>query len=629
MSLSIGNEIKDGFKETHGWVQHNLKWLKDIEQFYRERSKLEREYSERLSKLCGEYMNKKSAVSVTLSVGEKPAITPGSLEAASVVAWNEVLAQTENVSKDHMQLSRELDNEIGGQLAGLYSKLDMTLGKIQGFNNEMVEKKDGIFNEMERAKKSYDDACATMENARNKHTKNPSDKNKRKVAEKEIAMNNAKNEYLIKINQANRTKDKYYFQDIPESMDLLQDLNESKVLFLNGIWKRAISLEKSFTTRVVERLGASETVVTQNKPSLSTAMYIKHNVREWREPPDFQFKPSPVWHDDEKFTVPSQQEVNMLRVLLAKSESDYHKLNDITQTELSQLATLNKKKQEMKSNEDAIKVNEFYDTLKNYLALVSPFTSHETLKLQAEVQIESIQNNVPAEYDLSTTNIDVSNTRKKGLFSKLKENLLNPEPRGGNHSQQHTHSPGKISLFGGMNGNRQRSGTTASVASANSSQISSVASPNRGRAGSGATPAPASGSGSSNKVLYAYAKQDDDEVSINVGDVIKLIAADDGSGWTNIKNETTGESGLVPTSYLEIHDTHSSRGPPPAAPPSRRTTLPVRTITAQYAYEAQGDDELSLQVGDVVTVLKGDDGSGWTYGEVNGQKGLVPTSYCQ
>lgn len=40
--LSIGNEIKDSFKETHKWVQNNLKWLKDIEQFYRERAKLEK-----------------------------------------------------------------------------------------------------------------------------------------------------------------------------------------------------------------------------------------------------------------------------------------------------------------------------------------------------------------------------------------------------------------------------------------------------------------------------------------------------------------------------------------------------------------------------------------------------------
>ncbi|KTB05530.1 Protein BZZ1 [Nakaseomyces glabratus] len=618
MSLSIGNEIKDGFKETYDWVHQNIKWLKDTEQFYRERAKLEREYSEKLSKLCGEFLNRKSNISVTLSVGEKPATTPGSLEAASVVAWNEILSQTENIAKDHMQLAHELDGEIGGQLSGLNSKLDITLNKIQGFNTEMVEKKDGIFNEMEKAKKNYDDACSSMEATRNKHTKNPSEKNKRKVQEKETAMNNAKNEYLIKVNQANRTKDKYYFQDVPECLDLLQGLNESKVLFLNDIWKRASSLEKSFTERVNKRLDASDSVVVQNKPSLNTAMFIKHNVKQWREPPDFQFKPSPVWHDDEKFCVPSQLEANALVVKLAQSESEYLKYNDLAQGELSQLSALNKKKQEMASNEDNIKGNEFFEILKSYLALISPFTSHETLKLQAEVQIESIQNNVPEEYDLTTTHIDTSK-KKKGIFSKLKENLLNPEARPSSHGQSSTvssHSP-RINILGN---NRNRSGTTASTMSATSSRtdgMQSVASPTREQS-------------NKNRVLYAYAEQDTDEVSVSVGDSFTVITADDGSGWTKITNTTTGKSGLVPSSYIEIREeaSHSSRGPPPAAPPSRRTTLPVRTITSQYEYTSQGDDELSLAVGDVVTVLKGDDGSGWTYGELNGHKGLVPTSYC-
>lgn len=68
--LSIGNEVKDAFKETHKWVQNNLKWLKDIEQFYRERAKLEKEYSERLSRLSADYFNKKSSTSVPISVGD-------------------------------------------------------------------------------------------------------------------------------------------------------------------------------------------------------------------------------------------------------------------------------------------------------------------------------------------------------------------------------------------------------------------------------------------------------------------------------------------------------------------------------------------------------------------------------
>lgn len=117
-----------------------------------------------------------------------------------------------------------------------------------------------------------------------------------------------------------------------------------------------------------------------------------------------------------------------------------------------------------------------------------------------------------------------------------------------------------------------------------------------------------SASTNKNKVVYAYSKQDTDELSINIGDSITLITSDTGSGWIKIKNNTSGETGLVPTTYVEIKENSkgdSGRGP------------------------AQGDDEISISAGDKVNVIKADDGNGWTYGEYNGEKGLFPTSYCK
>ncbi|CAI4051876.1 hypothetical protein N7582_005308 [Saccharomyces uvarum] len=630
--LSIGNEVKDAFKETHKWVQNNLKWLKDIEQFYRERAKLEKEYSERLSRLSADYFNKKSSTSVPISVGDTPATTPGSVEAAGLVAWNEILSQTDMISKDHDQLSSDFENHLANQLSGLFTKLDMTLSKIAGFNDDMVNKKDNIYHELEKAKKDYDESCSTMEMARSKCTKASNDRNKKKLNEKEVEMNKCKNEYLIKINQANRTKDKYYFQDVPEVLDLLQDVNEAKTLFLNDLWLKAASVEKDLGTRVNKRLQTADSVVKQNKPSLNTAIFIKHNLRSWKEPQDFTYKPSPVWHDDDKFAVPSALEVEDLRIKLAKAENDYNLLQDKTQNEMSRLSTLNKIKHEMKTNEDAINATKFYDTLKNYLTVISPFTSHETLKLQAEVQIESIQNNVPEEYDLSTDNIDLSKMKKKsGIFSKLKHNILNVDSRPSSGGNATSGNGGPLHITNLFNTSRRtRLGATSSKpgedgenASIYTSETSTTTKTTHTSNGDGG-----------NKVLYAYSKQDTDEISISPGDKISLVARDSGSGWTKINNDSTGETGLVPTTYVRISnadggDAANGRGPAPEVPPPRRTALPVRTLEAAYAYEAKGDDEMSIDVGDVITVIRGDDGSGWTYGECDGLKGLFPTSYCK
>jgi formin-binding protein 1 len=61
-------------------VGNGIAWLEDIQQFYRERSVIEKEYSAKLSALAKKYYEKKAKKSGTLSVGETPSMTPGSLE---------------------------------------------------------------------------------------------------------------------------------------------------------------------------------------------------------------------------------------------------------------------------------------------------------------------------------------------------------------------------------------------------------------------------------------------------------------------------------------------------------------------------------------------------------------------
>ena len=323
---------------------------------------------------------------------------------------------------------------------------------------------------------------------------------------------------------------------------------------------------------------------------------------------------------------------------MKQAENDYNRLDDLTKSELSKLSGFNKIKQALKEDIEANgnksdNGQKFYENLKNYLSVISTFVLHETTKLQAEVTVESIQNNVPEEYDLSTDNIDLSKSKRKssgGLFSKFKGlNILSEVNSGSNNrGSSNGHSNG-ISLFGSSHNKRASTQTTTnndrqdgeSTFSGESTHTQKKSARNSSSAGHK--------SGNSNKVLFDYTEQDSDEISMSVGDEIELVAVDSGSGWTKIKNVTTGETGLVPTSYVHISADNRKSAAPPSVPPPRRAAVPTRTLTAVYAYEAQDSDEISLEAGDVITVIKGDDGSGWTYGEVNGEKGLVPTSYCK
>ena len=71
---------QDGFKPANAWVSGGIAWLEDIQAFYRERSAIEKEYGAKLRTLAKKYFEKKTKKQASLSVGDTPSMTPGSLE---------------------------------------------------------------------------------------------------------------------------------------------------------------------------------------------------------------------------------------------------------------------------------------------------------------------------------------------------------------------------------------------------------------------------------------------------------------------------------------------------------------------------------------------------------------------
>ncbi|CDO96435.1 unnamed protein product [Kluyveromyces dobzhanskii CBS 2104] len=645
-SISIGNEIKEGFPETSKWVQNNIKWLSTVESFYRERSKLEKEYSEKLIQLTKDYFAKKSSETVAMSVGNSPVTTPGSLESASQVTWNEVLSQTELIARDHDKFSNDISFHICEQLKTLTNRTTNLLAKAEILNGEVCGRKTTCYENLEKAKKRYYDACQVMEVARSKSSKSNSERSQKRLSEKEHEMNISKNDYLTKINQANRLKDKYNFQDVPEILDILQDINESRVVMTNVIWKKAGELERNLNKAVDSRLDTVDSVVAKNKPHLDTSMFIRHNMKAWKEPKDFLYEPSSVWHDDEHFVVNSEAEINDLRVKLAKSQQQLEQTHYNIESEKKTLGKLNNEKSSIKAQEqyDPMKLQ---DTLKRYIVSVSAFTALEHKKLEAEVQAESIQNNVGDSSVLDTSNVNLSQPEQKGGFlGKLRHNLTISSTHNSlpaavttensdavslvSAETQRSRKSNKFSIFKRASRSKHVESTpfgdddSASIMPSRPESDGSSQQLSYSRNDKVQSP---SSSGIRAKVLYSYTKSDADEVSVSGDTIVTIVNKNAGSGWSLIRLDT-GEEGLVPETYVEIQNAapSSSRAPPPKAPQPRKSAQ--RTMTVAYPYQSQGADELSLQVGETIKVLKDDEGNGWTFGELNGVQGLFPTAYC-
>lgn len=618
-SVSIGNELKDGYKATDNWANNNIEFLSDVEQFFRQRSTIEKEYSIQLQKLTADFLKRKANKTIAISVGDEPLITPGSLESATLTTWNEVLSNVEIQAQNHDNFSKELSFKVSDQILSLQRSCDALLKRVEAYHDgDFTKNKDAFFESVTKAKKAYDESCQAMENARAKMEKNGnSSKYEQKYQEKKLEMNIMKNEYLIKINIANRIKDKFYYQDLPELLDIFQDLNEFKTQQLNKILTNASKIELSLNKKNDIKLQESINIVAQNQPVLDSQMFIKHNYQgsDWKEPQDFYYIPSSIWHDDETL-ITNDGELQELKKKLLKDRQQTIPLEDSLEARREDLNKLSGLKKQLKEQEvDQFELKKAIEVLNSYLGSLTKFISVENKKVENQVEIETIENNT-VDKDLSLEGLTIQKSKSKGLFSKL---------RGGNNRKTEK-------LVSTDDYDDVESIKTNTTSHSHNFKIGSLL-----RSKSIATNHSVESTTSvlQGTALYAYTADGADEASIQPQEQFRVIKPDDGSGWTLI-SKSTGEEGLVPTSYITVQnvtvtatvgDSIKKKGP--EVKPRKNNVKKLSYCMAKYGYNAEDEGELSISEGEKLVVLKGDDG-GWTLGEnSSGRKGLFPSSYVE
>ncbi|CAF2386819.1 unnamed protein product [Rotaria sp. Silwood2] len=167
------------------------------------------------------------------------------------------------------------------------------------------------------------------------------------------------------------------------------------------------------------------------------------------------------------------------------------------------------------------------------------------------------------------------------------------------------------------------------------------------------------------KVAYGYAPVHDDELTINTNDIINVTRLVEEGWYEGILN---GKLGLFPSNYVTriTDETSNKKDPPikrkpvnglsalvnkeinkavspvsiepsssqqkiPATPPllTTKKTTPIKARVL-YDYKKAADDELTLTVNDIVTVLdKNLEDEGWWKGELNGRIGVFPDNYVE
>ncbi|KAI9842923.1 MAG: hypothetical protein M1837_006755 [Sclerophora amabilis] len=632
---SFGGELKDAFKPANAWVASGIAWLDDIQQFYRERSTIEKEYSVKLSGLAKRFYEKKAKKSSSLSVGDTPSLTPGSLECASLTTWTTQLQTVESRASEHDRFSAELVSHLADPLKNLSVRYEEIRKRHVEYAAKLERERDSSYAELKKMKGSYDSVCQDVESKRKK-VDSAFDYGKSKAQnayQQQLSeMHNVKNTYLISINVTNKQKEKYYHEYVPDLLDSLQDLSETRVAKLNSLWSHAAQLETNVLTRSTDNLQHLTKEIPRNNPSLDSTMFVRHNGGSWQEPRDMSFEPSPVWHDDDAMVVDEMAKTFLMNIM-GRSKSQLAELKrdvDKKKTDVHGLKRIRENVRRGKDKRDEVEI------IKAVLNVQDELHQCERKRITAETETWTIESRVG---DLTRgaknhrfksqtfkipTNCDLCGERIWGLSAKGfdcldcaytchgKCELKVPATCPGEKTKEEKK---KLKI------ERQEAAHAAHPAANGTPPDGVLEMPALSRSNtmnslsSGyATSAHRSVSG-----LPASAKSPPpEETSPERGGTIRAAPSKPNALR---KNRVVAPPPTQYVSELQGDDRRreSTSSPKPGEPRGKMV----------YSYEANGDDEISLEDGKEVVVVEPDDGTGWTRVRSGALEGLVPTAYVE
>ncbi|KAH7266086.1 Protein BZZ1 [Fusarium solani] len=623
---TFGAELKDGFKPANAWVGHGIAWLEDIQQFYRERAVIEKEYSAKLTALAKKYFEKKNKKTAQLSVGDSPAMTPGSLESASLTTWTTQLTTLESRAGEHDKYANSLVSQVAEPLKFFGTRFEELRKRHAEYAAKLEQERDGSYAALAKTKAKYDTVCQEVE-AKRKKTESHYDKAKAQSAYQQqlFEMNNAKNTYIISINVTNKQKEKYYHEYIPEVMDSLQDLSEFRTTKLNSLWTVATNLESDMLQQSNGMIQHQGTEILRNLPHLDSMMYIQHNIGSWREPPDKQFEASPVWHDDGTMVVDETAKI-YLRNVLSKSKSQLGELRrevDKKRREVEGVRRLKQRVREGKEKKDEVEV------VRTLFAMQEDLHAVDRQRLTAEVETSTItsvvgdvtlgakNHNFKGQTFKIPTNCDLCGERIWGLSAKgfdcrdcgytchSKCEMKVPADCPGEQTKEERKK---------LKAERQDSANKLLKPSATMTSTHSATSdgPDLTR---------------SNTMTSLSSHSARPSLSGSV------------SGQRSPAEETPPEVGPRPSISSKTSNTvrkNRIMAPPPTAyitdggaSAPNGGEKEEKKGKMLYAFEASGDGELTVPEGRDVVVLEPDDGSGWIKVRLGYKEGLVPASYLE
>lgn len=374
------------------------------------------------------------------------------------------------------------------------------------------------------------------------------------------------------------------------------------------------------STQLLEHLSSE---IPRNNPVLDSMMFVRHNAIQWQDPPDFVFEPSPVWLDDDVMASDPQSRTFLMNIL-TKSKSSLGELRrecDARRREVEGVKRVRQLVIEGKDKRDEVEVvrAQFHNQ--------EMLHESERKRVTAEVEVGTITSAV-GDVSASARNHTFKNQTYKIPTScdLCGDRLWGLNAKGVSCEECgftcHTKCELKVPADcpGELN-KEQKKAIKATRQAAAQAQMSNPPATSNGNADGPPHLQRSDTISSMNTLSSGYAASANRSVSGTVK------STDDAS-------TTTAPS---PTSKITSTPTrHRVMAPPPSTyvkPNGDSAPAPEEQKGKMlYAYQANGDGEITILDGQDFTVVEPDDGSGWIKvkpSAFGAPAGLVPASYAE
>ncbi|KAF8817208.1 hypothetical protein BYT27DRAFT_7205072 [Phlegmacium glaucopus] len=630
---NYGQALPDQVERITNFVDSHLELIGDTREIYTARVALEREYAGKLQSLARKFSEKKAKMEASFVVGNEPNKSWDSTvlrQSTLNVAYDQIITSIVDSAQDHINLADELNLQVVEVLKGVERKSEETKKKELQFFQKLLAERDRIYADRLKSKQKYDDDCAEVESFRQKQGRASDDKHADRAAKQAEQQRNemlsSKNVYLLSTSVANRTKAKFYEEDLPSLENELQAFQRRILESFIRILLHSQKLESSHIDSLNSHIVATEGRLNQVNVPKDQDLFIQYNVRPFIAPTDWKFEPCKIHYDTDVMSIEPAPKV-FLQNKLRRCREKLHELTPLTNSKRIELNQLSSRVHSYSSDHAE---SDFDEVIDRYLEgghqLAFYATSECILKAEVDTIVLSIGDDVgalsPHSFKSSLFSIPMQcGYCKSSIWGLSKQGKTCKTCGLAVHSKCELKVPANCQLADDDQCS-MLSRQSTNVSRKNHHEPTPTITPSASSFVQPTIPKEPVNEQFDAVVIFDFTPTSEFELGVHDGMNVRILESDDGSGWVKVADRD-GNSGLVPASYIQmVHGGSADTG--------KRLGSGER-VRAIYPYIAQGPDELSLREGEIMELSSGQtEGNGWWEGyNSQGQKGIFPSNYVE